>query len=397
MFSAIQSIQFYGIRAPSPASISKSDPTLINPNQPPMAPSNTIVQITAASHFPIKLTTTNYPVWRKQVQLSLIGLDLENFITGTNTPTKTIIDKDNATSNPAYTAWYRQDQIIFSAILGSCSDPIQPIITSATSSKEAWDRLSASYASQSRSRIISLKSKLAKNPKGSRSVIEFLNDMWLISDELALVQSLVHEEDLLVHILSRLGEEYGPITFALKVRETSISFAELFNKLVDFERYLKETKVPATPIIATAKYSQRQPTRFNNHSSNGPSARPNQYRSPAENQSQNNRTNHRSNRSSSFCHFCSIPGHETRDCRKLTRFLKDHQITSYVSSHNPVANSTSSNQHSTSTSAPWMFGSGASHHLTSERSGLHTVSEYGGPDEILLGDGTSLYFSHWSY
>ncbi|MFS7980030.1 hypothetical protein Hanom_Chr10g00934621 [Helianthus anomalus] len=41
-----------------------------------------------------------------------------------------------------------------------------------------------------------------------------------------------------------------------------------------------------------------------------------------------------------------------------------------------------------------MFDSGASHHLTSCPSSLHSVSEYGVPDEILLGDGTTLPISH---
>lgn len=207
------------------SSESRSFPLFCNPNlAASMASSNTIVQLTATSHFPIKLTATNFPVWRNQVQSTLIGLDLNGFISGRCTPPpQTLTDKEVTTTNPAYTIWYRQDQIICSAILGSCSDAIQPIITSASTAKEAWDRLNTSYASQSRSRIISLKSKLAKNPKGNRSIADFLNDMRSIADELALVQNPIDEEDLLVHILSQLGDEYGPFTAAIKVRENPLS------------------------------------------------------------------------------------------------------------------------------------------------------------------------------
>ncbi|KAI3498877.1 hypothetical protein L1887_34663 [Cichorium endivia] len=35
-----------------------------------------------------------------------------------------------------------------------------------------------------------------------------------------------------------------------------------------------------------------------------------------------------------------------------------------------------------------LFDTGASNHVASDRNSLHHVSEYGGPDEILLGDGT---------
>ena len=59
-----------------------------------------------------------------------------------------------------------------------------------------------------------------------------------IADELALAQSPIDEEDLIVHILAQLGDEYNSITAALKVRENPVSYPELFDKLVDFERSL---------------------------------------------------------------------------------------------------------------------------------------------------------------
>lgn len=100
----------------------------------------TTIQVTAATHFPIKLTANNFPVWRRQVEATLIGLDLDTFIISDQPPpSKFLSDKDSSTSksNPEYLTWYRQDQTIISAILGCCSDSIQPLISSATTSKEA--------------------------------------------------------------------------------------------------------------------------------------------------------------------------------------------------------------------------------------------------------------------
>ncbi|CAI9263813.1 unnamed protein product [Lactuca saligna] len=45
---------------------------------------------------------------------------------------------------------------------------------------------------------------------------EFLNDMRGITDELALIQRPIDEEDLIVHILSQLGDEYNNIITAIK-------------------------------------------------------------------------------------------------------------------------------------------------------------------------------------
>ncbi|XP_023749298.1 uncharacterized protein LOC111897575 [Lactuca sativa] len=137
---------------------------------------STIIEVTTHTHFPIKLTATNFSVWRKQVMATLIGLGLDNYVNG----------------------------------LGEVP-----------------------YASISRSRIISLKSRLASNPNGTRLVAEFLHEMKNIAGELALAQSPVNEEDLVVHILSQVGEDYVHIAAALKVHDTTITFPDLFDKLVD--------------------------------------------------------------------------------------------------------------------------------------------------------------------
>ncbi|KAM0043363.1 putative RNA-directed DNA polymerase [Helianthus debilis subsp. tardiflorus] len=343
---------------------------------------STLISVTAPTHFPIKLTSQNFSVWRRHVQSTLIGLGLDGFINGTTVaPSKTISDKPN----PAYTIWYRQDQVIFSAILGSCSDEIQPLIASAKTAEEAWKRLTSSFASNSRSRIISLKSKLAKNPKGNRPISEFLNEMRSIADELALVQSPVNEEDLMVHILSQLGEEYSSITAALKVRDQPISYPELFDKLVDFERSLKDVD-SGNPLIATANATQRQHGRnsFRSEPQNRQTRNPSTGSSQRFSRSNRNMSSSSGNRTNMFCNFCNISGHDTRDCRKLARFLKENHISFNTSSFTPVANA--------ATSAPrsqmWMMDSGASHHLTSCPATLSSVSEYGGPDEIVLGDGS---------
>ncbi|PWA78386.1 hypothetical protein CTI12_AA215230 [Artemisia annua] len=215
----------------------------------PLTSETQIIQLNAPTHLPIQLTASNFPVWRKQVQSTLIGLDLIDYIE----------------LNPLYSIWFRQDQILLSAILGSCSETIQPIISSVETSREAWERLNSSYASSSRSRIISLKSKLTKIPKGTRSVAEFLHEMKSIADELALAQSPILEEDLVVHILSQLGDEFNNIVAAIKVRESVISFSELFEKLVDFERMLKDSDSSQSTFLTTANVTQKSSFKFQPH------------------------------------------------------------------------------------------------------------------------------------
>ena len=98
-----------------------------------MAPTeNQIVFFNALTHLPTKLTKTNFSVWRSQLHSALIGYNLLSHIDGTPKPAKTVRDpKDNTKTieNPDYVIWYRQDQLILNAILGSCAEEIQSHIS----------------------------------------------------------------------------------------------------------------------------------------------------------------------------------------------------------------------------------------------------------------------------
>ncbi|XP_019172479.1 PREDICTED: uncharacterized protein LOC109167862 [Ipomoea nil] len=161
---------------------------------------NDIIQLNAPTNFPIKLTTTNFPGWRRQVHSTLVGFNLLGYIDGTTKEPAKFTDTAQTVVNPTHLIWYRQDQIIVSALLGSYTDTIQPLISLATIAHDAWQHLIASYASASRGRIISLKAKLTKNSRVSRSITSYLNDMRALADDLALAQCPVSDEDLTVYI-----------------------------------------------------------------------------------------------------------------------------------------------------------------------------------------------------
>ncbi|XP_019170545.1 PREDICTED: uncharacterized protein LOC109166110 [Ipomoea nil] len=219
---------------------------------------NDVIQLNAPSNFPIKLTPTNFPVWKLQVQSTLIGFNLLSYIDDSiKEPTK-FSGAEQTTSNPAHLTWYRQDQIITNALLGSCSDTIQPLISSAPTASDAWQRLVASYASASRGQIISLKAKLTKNPKGDRLVTAFLTNMRSTPDDLALAQSPVSDDDMVVYVLTQLGDEYRPIVSVVHVHDTPISLGELANVLTtDHKRHLKEPEEVRQSLLATANATER--------------------------------------------------------------------------------------------------------------------------------------------
>ncbi|CAH9124652.1 unnamed protein product [Cuscuta epithymum] len=341
-----------------------------------------VITLTATNHFPIKLTATNFPVWKCQVQSALIGLGLDGYIDGTITTPDQFLDTAKTQINPCYTIWYRQDKTIISALLGSCSDTIQPVISSALTAKHAWDKLDLTYASTSRGRIISLKTTLSHTKKGSRSIPDYLTEMQAIADDLALAQNPVSDQDLLVHILNGLGPEYGDLTSAIRVRETPLPFSELQSILLEREERIREEAASAPTLVptinATQPYSRsnipfdRRPATVNDkRPTTGPRRGHGGMHTSASRPSSN-----------LICRFCENLGHEVQACRKLQRFLRDNKVPypavpniQYTTAAMPPGHQ------------PWLFDSGASHHVTSDASQLPTYTDYGGPDEVHLGNG----------
>ncbi|KAJ0622297.1 putative transcription factor interactor and regulator CCHC(Zn) family [Helianthus annuus] len=345
-----------------------------------------VVSLSTHTHFPIQLTSDNFLSWRKQVLSTLTGLELEQYVDGLTEPPPKELD---GKPNPAYRLWFRQDQILLGALLGSCAPTIQPIVSSADTSRELFQRLTESYAGVSRSRIISLRTKLATHTRGTKPIAEFLHEMKAIADELALANKPVDEDDLIVHILAHLGEDYKQIVASVKMRDTPITFPDLFEKLIDHERTLKESQ--SVPLIATVNNTQRQGPRSYSrpysearHTNRPHSSGPRNNRPPYN--TNNQQSNSRTNRNNFFCQFCNIPGHDIKDCRKLARLLQENNIA--VSSPS-APNTTVNYSMASSSSSPRMYDSGASNHATYDQSSLHNLSEYGGPDEIVLGNGPS--------
>ncbi|XP_071741161.1 uncharacterized protein [Rutidosis leptorrhynchoides] len=333
--------------------------------------SNTeIVQLQAPTHLPTKLTQSNFVVWRRQLFSTLIGFDILGYVDGTITsPPKTLENKPN----PSYLQWYRQDQVILNAMLGSCSPQIQTHIASVSTSKEAWDRLSTLYANKSCNRIISLKQRLMENTSADKTISTYLQEMRGIADELALAGSTVDDDDLVLYILHSLGPEYKEICAAVRIRDTPITFDELHDKLIDSELQQKASIKTTAPVIPTANYLQRgaRNSRLNLNNYSGRGAKP-QDTNRISNLSNTQRTTWQPktinpsppyNQDAKY-NFCSRVRNFIKDCRTFAKFLRENNISPTLNYTN-VSHNNSSN---------WIFDTGASHHVTSDSSSLRTSS-----------------------
>ncbi|KAH0706548.1 hypothetical protein KY289_011624 [Solanum tuberosum] len=133
-------------------------------------------------------------------------------------PNRTIALSTNIPPNPAFLPLVRQDKFIQNAFMAS----IEPTIASTD----------------------------------SHSINEYLHNIWYLSDELATPGALVSNPELIVKILSGLGPEFREMSAVIRACDTTISYEELFEKLLDYELFLrhedaKKLSSPITTAVAT--------------------------------------------------------------------------------------------------------------------------------------------------
>ncbi|KAL6329265.1 hypothetical protein AAG906_014878 [Vitis piasezkii] len=102
----------------------------------------------------------------------------------------------------------------------------------------SWTKLATIYVNQSRTRIMDLKITLLRLPK-AQNLSEYMQIVQIIKDELAIINVPIDESDLTSRVLRNLSLDFKEISVAILSRDTSITFAELHNRLVEHEGFLK--------------------------------------------------------------------------------------------------------------------------------------------------------------
>ncbi|XP_070677804.1 uncharacterized protein [Malus domestica] len=279
-----------------------------------------------------------------------------------------------ASSTVCYTFWIRQDQLLLHAILAYVSEQIISLISSSKTSKEAWDKLTKLYANKTRSRVLNLKKRLTLMRRDTQPVSVFLQAIKAIIDELAIIDSPLSDDDVVLHVLNGVGPAFKEIVAVVRASDTSISFENLYDKLIEHETFLQRDAPPAaitpmTALVAQAPRSFQRDFRATQASQQRPTNTT--YNSNRANH--HNSNHHRSTTGyRCFCQWCGTQGHSAKCCPQL-------------SSAPPTVNHTTIRP---STSSPWLLNSGASHHVTFDSRNIPDSTTYDGPDQIVIGNGT---------
>nr|XP_009798097.1 PREDICTED: uncharacterized protein LOC104244387 [Nicotiana sylvestris] len=182
-----------------------SSPIVVNADN--TSGSKTVVQFNPLAQLPIKLTGShNLSLWKAQVSMLMRGYNL------------------------------------FDSTIAST-------VASAANAKMAWDALHIAYANKTQTQIFSLRDRLARLSKDSRPIADYLYQVLLLCDELTTAGSPIFNEELVVKILTGLGSEFRDLSAAIRARDSTISYEELYEKLLDHELFRHHEEAKRTPSV----------------------------------------------------------------------------------------------------------------------------------------------------
>lgn len=84
-----------------------------------------------------------------------------------------------------------------------------------------------------------LKEAMTLNQRGNRSIFEYLQSIKATTDELALIDMPLFNDDLTLHVLNGLGLDYHDIVAPIRAKEFSFNFEELHDLCIDHGLDLK--------------------------------------------------------------------------------------------------------------------------------------------------------------
>ncbi|KAF5451549.1 hypothetical protein F2P56_026649 [Juglans regia] len=342
----------------------------------------------------VKLSSENYLLWRAQIIPYLHGQELFHFVDGSTpppSPFKSVSPSPSTSPLPQtsleYLQWRRTDQLLLSTLLSSLTESILAQVISSRTSRDLWVTLEGMFTSQSQAKIFQIRHQLTNLKKGSLSVADYYHKVRLLSDTMTAAGEPLRDSEVVSYLLNGLNSEFDSFVISITTRATPISSTELFNHLLTLESRISlhsnQQGILPNPSanFTTPSFSRGGRNQFRGGKNNGRNGR---------NRGGRSFNSYQNSSQPSFkptCQVCNKVGHVALQC--LHRFDQAYQ-------HGPPR---SFSAHYTTSQSPsdqtWYPDSAATNHLTSDLNNLNiNADHYPGPEQIRVGDGSSLPITH---
>ncbi|KAM0002042.1 putative RNA-directed DNA polymerase [Helianthus debilis subsp. tardiflorus] len=333
-----------------------------------MADSQNPTTIPAASHLPaIKLSSSNYLVWRNHTRLLLAIHKLSPHIDGSSSaPSETVTTGEKSSPNPEFITWTEADQKAALLILSSLTEEAAAEVLGITCARDIWLALENIYSNASAERVQTLRDSLSQLQKGTSSVTEFSRRFKLLCEHLAAIGHPVAETDKLHWFLRGLGPSYEIFSTAIRAVKPAPQFCDLVAQAESHELFTQSIHGTTTPPAAFHVQQHRgssTSSRGRGTSSRGSYSRGSNSRGRGQ------------GRRSPHCQLCRMNGHYASSCPNLRNYAAQAS-----QSDESLAKAFHAQCHVINDGPDWNADTGATNHMTPTHDSLHHTAPYKGSD-----------------
>ncbi|AAD21687.1 Strong similarity to gi/3600044 T12H20.12 protease homolog from Arabidopsis thaliana BAC gb/AF080119 and is a member of the reverse transcriptase family PF/00078 [Arabidopsis thaliana] len=349
------------------------------------------------SSVTLKLTDSNYLLWKTQFESLLSSQKLIGFVNGAvNAPSQSrLVVNGEVTSeepNPLYESWFCTDQLVRSWLFGTLSEEVLGHVHNLSTSRQIWVSLAENFNKSSVAREFSLRQNLQLLSKKEKPFSVYCREFKTICDALSSIGKPVDESMKIFGFLNGLGRDYDPITTVIQSSLSKLptpTFNDVVSEVQGFDSKLQsyEEAASVTPHLAfniersesgSPQYNPNQKGRGRSGQNKGRGGYSTRGRGFSQHQSSPQVSGPRP-----VCQICGRTGHTALKC--YNRFDNNYQAEIQAFSTLRVSDDTGKE---------WHPDSAATAHVTSSTNGLQSATEYEGDDAVLVGDGTYLPITH---
>jgi hypothetical protein len=348
----------------------------------------------------IKLSTTNFLLWKSQILPLIRGLKLEHHITSSEKPVDEVTDSTgNKSNNPDKDQWVFNDGLLTSWLLSNMKEETLSLIYGGDTAFSIWSAINEQLLPDSEDNEAQLKNNLYGLSKGTLSLEEYIRKFKDICDKLAAIGKPLSDVDKVFQISKGLGNKYKEFKIAVLSKPPYPTFNQFIMSLQNFEQvYLAEEKSSVDHNQAffslrgkannmrggrgnfrgrgSQNYTQGRLNRSHSFQASNSRFPPNansNWKAPPRQQNKE------------ACQICGRTNHIATKC---------HYRYEYTNVEENAQEALASLYLNDDNDQNFYVDSGATTHMTNQGGNLQNLKPYLGTDKVFVGNGQALPITH---
>ena len=219
------------------AAMSSSTPQTSMALGPLLAPpdATTAAAVTISIPLPaVRLNRSNFMLWRTLSLPNLSGSGLHGHLDGTTAaPVKTIVE--GTVANPAYAAWWKQDQRVLGLLLSSMEEDIACQMIGRNTAAAVWEAVHTMFGAQNRANIRHIRRQIQSLRKNDMTAGEYMNKVKVLADTMAAAGSPLKDDEVIDYMITGLGSDFNPLAASMIRDNRADSLADFYSHVLSFE------------------------------------------------------------------------------------------------------------------------------------------------------------------